>query len=103
MYDLNSIQTGKKDLPPRIVILGTPKVGKTTFACDSSNPILMPIKGEEGADDMDCAKFPTVNTYDELMEALTTLARDEHQFDTIRLDSSSTLEPLVWDKVCAVL
>ena len=57
-FGLNSIQQGKVNRPPRIILLGTPKVGKTSFACQSPNPILLPIKGEEGADDMDIPKFP---------------------------------------------
>jgi hypothetical protein len=32
-FDLASITTGRVDLPPRIIILGTPKVGKSTFGC----------------------------------------------------------------------
>lgn len=98
MFDIKSIQKGRKELPPRIILLGTPKIGKTTLACGSSDAILIPIKGEEGADAIDVAKFPTVKTFDEIMEALTTLATEEHSYKSIVIDSSSTLEPLVWDE-----
>jgi len=100
-HDLESIKCGKKNLPPRILLLGTAKVGKTTFACGSNKPVLIPIRGEEGADDMDIAKFPTVDTYLELLESLKTLATSEHDFKTVIIDSASTLEPLVWDYTVA--
>ena len=97
-FDLKSIQKGRKELPPRIILLGTPKIGKTTLACDAHKPVLLPIKGEEGADALDVAKFPTILTYGDLIEALATLATEDHDYGTIIIDSSSTLEPLVWDK-----
>lgn len=99
-FDITSIQKGRKNLPPRIVLLGTPKVGKTTFAGGADQPVLIPVKGEEGADDLDIAKFPTVKTYTDFMEALSTLAQSDHDFRTVVIDSSSTLEPIIWDHVC---
>jgi len=100
-HNLESIKCGKVNLPPRILLLGTPKVGKTTFACGSTKPILIPVRGEEGADDMDVAKFPTVDTYAELLESLGTLANEKHDYKTLIIDSASTLEPLVWDYTVA--
>lgn len=99
-FDLKSISTGRVDLPPRIIILGTPKVGKSTFGCSAPGVIAIPIKGEEGVDDMDCAKFPTAKTFDDVLAALGTLCEEEHPYKYVMLDSASTLEPMVWDLVC---
>ena len=100
-FNIESIETGKRHLPPRIVLLGTPKVGKTTFACGAHNPIVIPIKGEEGSDDLDVPRFPVVTSLLDLMAALQTLAEQAHTFETVIIDSSSTLEPLVWDHTIA--
>lgn len=99
-YDLASIQKGRRDLPPRMILLGTEKIGKSTFAADAPNPIFLPIRGEEGIDALDCAKFPTVHSFMHLMEALGSLAEEGHDFKTVVIDSTSALEPLVWEHTC---
>lgn len=99
-FDIKSIQHGKRELPPRILLLGVEKIGKSTFAAGADKPVFLPIKGEEGIDALDCAKFPTINTFNELLEALGTLAESDHDFGTVIIDSTSALEPLVWEHVC---
>ncbi len=99
-FDIKSIQHGKRELPPRILLLGVEKIGKSTFAAGSTSPVFLPIKGEEGIDALDCAKFPTINSFADLMEALGTLATSDHDFGTVVLDSTSALEPLIWEHVC---
>lgn len=97
---------------PRIILLGVEKIGKTTFACGSriedgyvvetglNNPILIPIRGEEGADSIGAPMFPTCGSVDELLEALGALYTEEHEYSTVVIDSASALEPLVWADVC---
>lgn len=99
-FDLQSITTGRVDLPPRVIVLGTPKVGKSTFGCGAPNCIALPVKGEEGVDDLECAKFPTARTLDDVISALVTLCEQQHSYRFLMIDSTSTLEPLVWDVVC---
>lgn len=101
-FDLSSITTDTRLLPPRVVLLGTPKVGKTTFAASAPGVVFLPVRGEEGADDMVCAKFPTAQTYDDVIEMLTTLATQPHHYTFAALDSTSALERLVWEKTCQV-
>lgn len=98
---------------PRIVLLGTEKIGKTTFACGSkvedgkvvahglNNPIVLSVKGEEGADAIPVPKFPVANTFDEVMDALGALYSEEHGYGTVVIDSASALEPVLWDSICA--
>ena len=99
-FDLASISCEARHLPPRVLLLGTPKVGKTTFAASAPGVVLLPIKGEEGADDMACAKFPTAHTYNDVIAALTTLATAEHNYQFIAIDSATALERLVWEHTC---
>ena len=101
-FSLKDVSREVRHLPPRIILLGTPKVGKTTFAANAPDAILLPITGEEGADDMTCAKFPTAQTYDEVMEAIGALAQEDHNYRFIVIDSATALERLVWEKACAV-
>lgn len=100
MFDLKSIQKGQQVRAPRIILLGTEKVGKSTFAAGSENPIFLPIKGEEGIDAFDCARFPAAENFGNVVEALKTLSVEDHDYKTIVIDSTSALEPLVWAEVC---
>lgn len=99
-FDLESITSDVRHLPPRVILLGTPGVGKTTFASQAPGVVLLPVKGEEGADDMACPKFPTAQTFDDVLAALGTLATDEHSFMFVAIDSATALERLVWEKTC---
>lgn len=97
---LSDIQKGIQNRPPRIILCGTEKVGKSTFAAGAPSPIFLPIKGEEGIDALDVARTPVVETYGELLEAIGMLAEEKHDYETVVIDSVSTLEPLVWDHLC---
>src|SRR5271157_1459854 len=98
--DLSSITNETVIRPPRIVLLGVEKIGKSTFASGSENPIFIPIRGEEGIDALSIAKFPTCNSYQDVKECLYELYKSPHHYSTIVLDSASALEPLVWKDVC---
>ena len=99
-FSLRSITTEAKQLPPRVILLGTPKVGKTTWAAAAPAAVLLPVKGEEGADDMTCAKFPTAQTYDDVLSALQALATEHHEYRFVVIDSATALERLIWDATC---
>ncbi len=99
-FDLNNIKKGVEHKAPRIVLLGVEKIGKSTFAAGAESAIFLPIKGEEGVDDLDVAKFPRAETFDDVLEAVTTLIRDEHEYKTFVIDSASALEPVIWAKLC---
>jgi len=99
-FDLSSIQKGVVHKAPRIVLLGVEKIGKSTFAAGADNCIFLPIKGEEGVDDLPCAKFPRAETLDDVLSAIGTLYSQEHEYETFVIDSVSALEPVVWESLC---
>jgi hypothetical protein len=99
-FDLASISAGTRNRAPRIILLGVEKIGKSTFASQSPNPIFLPLKGEEGIDSIDVPQFPTCNTLDDLMTCLGTLYTETHDYHTVVIDSASALEPLIWEDVC---
>ena len=111
-FNLESLSTGKAIRAPRIVLLGVEKIGKTCFACGCqfadgkltgtgiNAPVVIPMRGEEGADDLEVAKFPTAGTVEDVETALASLYEGKHEFRTVVLDSASAMEPLVWADVC---
>jgi hypothetical protein len=110
---LKSISKTKHASPPRILIHGPEKVGKSTFFAgglisiggtpsqhDSApNPIY--IRTEDGLNGIDTSAFELAESYQDVIDALTALAREEHEFGTVVLDSADWLERLIHTKVCA--
>lgn len=92
---LDQVKPTRRQRPPRIVLTGTEKIGKSTFASDFANPIFIPIDKEEGIDGVDAAGFPVAKTFADVMAAVDTLAKEKHDYKTLAIDSISTLSPLV--------
>lgn len=97
-FDLSSISRGKRLRAPKVVIYGPPKIGKSTLAANSPNPI--GIITEEGLDAIDVAAFPLAKSWADVCSALDTLTNEPHDFQTAFVDSLDWLEPLILGKVC---
>jgi len=95
---LSDIVTEHKRLPPRIVIYGPHGVGKTTFACSSSRPIV--IRTEDGLGTLSTPAFPLASDLSEVSGAIDALRSEDHKYRTVVVDSVDWLEPLVWSAVC---
>ncbi len=98
-FSLASIQSTRRARPPKVVIAGPGKVGKTTFAASAPNSI--GILTEEGADAVDAQAFPLCQTLDDVYAAIGVLLSEDHNFQSVFVDSLDWLEPLVWKHVCA--
>ncbi len=98
MSSLARIQRGRTQMPPRILAYGTEGIGKSTLASQAPKPIFIPT--EDGLDEIDCDKFPLATTFDEVMSALAELRSEQHEYETVVIDSLDWLERLVWDKLC---
>jgi len=94
-FDLSSISTAKQGRAPRILLLGSHGIGKTEFAMSAPSPVFLPMKGEEGLDELPIQAFPLIESYSNIQEALGTLAKGGHEHKTVVLDSATTLAPLV--------
>ncbi len=99
-FDLSSITRGKRLRAPKIVIYGPPKVGKSTFAAQAPHSI--GIITEEGLDNLDVDAFPKAGSFADVKAALTTLATEAHEYQTVFVDSLDWLEPLILAQVCDV-
>jgi hypothetical protein len=97
---LANIHKATATLPPRIVIHGKEGVGKTTFAAKAPNPIF--LQCEDGCPaGLEIETFGTLASYDNVVNAISALGREKHDYRTVVLDSIDAIEPLVWNSTCA--
>ena len=99
---LNEIET-PEDGPVAITVTGDAGSGKTTFAATFPNPIV--IRLEDGLQSIPLAQrpkaFPVVRSVDQLWAQLKTLISEEHEFETLIVDSVTSAESLFTDDVIA--
>jgi len=95
---LSQIHTGKRPAPRRCMIHGVQGVGKSTFGASARRPIF--VQTEDGLGEIDCAKFPLARGFNDVMAALGELREQNHEFETVVVDSLDWLERLIWQEVC---
>ena len=95
-----SLTKVRATLPPRVLLYGPPKIGKTSLASEFPNPVFLQV--EEGTPgDLELTSFGKLNTFDELMDSLGALYSEDHDRKTVVVDSLDKAEPMVWAKACA--
>lgn len=100
---LSSISRTKHATPPRIILFGPEKVGKSTFFAgglvngqpQTGSPSPIFIRTEDGLNGLDVDAFPLAETYQQVREALTALAQEKHEYKTVIIDSADWLERLI--------
>jgi hypothetical protein len=96
---LSHVIKGRTPAPRRCMVYGVQGVGKSTFAARAPNPIF--IQTEDGLGEIDCAKLPLAQRYDDVIAAIRELFETAHDFRTVVVDSLDWLERLIWAEVCA--
>lgn len=92
--------TSERRLPPvRVLIYGPGGVGKTTFASDAKDAIV--ISAEDGADFKKVARFPAAESWQDVLDAVAELRDSEHSYKALALDSVDWMEQLIASHVCA--
>jgi AAA domain len=84
--------------PPRMLIYGPPKIGKSTFAAQAPSPIF--VRTEDGLDAINANAFPRATTYVQVIDQMIALYQESHGFKTMVVDSLDWLETLIWAHVC---
>lgn len=101
MFDLNQgIDKEIKIGNPRILIYGTPKIGKTTFAAEAPDPIILDF--ENGSKHLDVHRIQRskMPTFTAVMDVLKALYTQDHNYKTIVIDSIDWLERLIFEDIC---
>jgi hypothetical protein len=95
---LANIKKTKHATPPRILIHGSHKLGKSSFAAGAPNAIFVPT--EDGLNGIDTQAFPLAKTYQEFNESLVALQSQPHEFKAVVIDSADWLEKLIHEGIC---
>ena len=95
---LQNVKSGVSLIPPLVMVYGTHGVGKTSFAASAPSPIF--IQTEDGLGLIDAPTFGLLRSMDEVMQAIGSLYSQDHQYQTVVLDSADHLENLVWAQAC---
>lgn len=97
MININSLRPSVNMRPPKIIIYGKSKIGKSTFASQAPNPIVLDL--ENGMESMHVVKHKA-KTFTHVMEFLRALYAQEHDFKYLVVDSLDWLERIMIDQLC---
>ena len=90
---LERVEVGKKPMPPRIMIYGTPGIGKSTAAAQAPNAAF--VSTEDGLSQIDCHRFPLATSYQDVLDAFHALSVEPHDYQTAVIDTVDWLETFV--------
>lgn len=101
MSFLERIKTMVADKPPRILIYGESKIGKTTLASEFPKAVFLQL--EDGENDIAVQGWnrSDIQSFGDVMEAMRELYEGEHDFATLVVDSTSELQALIYEETCA--
>ena len=91
------ITRGKKIVPRRVLLYGTHGIGKSSWAAQAPDVLFLNL--EDGLNDIDVTKTEHLIRLEQVMEALTYLATQKHDFKWLAIDSVDWLEALIHAEV----
>jgi hypothetical protein len=93
-----AIRRGRIPRPQKVVLYGPEGVGKSTLAGQSPDPVFLDTEG--GTHHLDVARFDAVATWEEITAAVTQLAKADHPFRTLVIDTADWLEKRLAEHLC---
>lgn len=97
-FDPSKIKTGAEHEPRKVILYGSPKLGKSTLAGSTRDALMIPT--EDRVSHIDCAKTDVVSSYDDVMEVFNYLLDGKHSYKRVILDTVDEFEPLLHQKIC---
>ena len=97
-FDLSAIPDTLTVQPPKLVLYGPAAMGKSTFAAQAPNVIFANV--EKGLKYIN-TKGIEINNYQDMLDLITALLTQEHDRQTLAVDTVDWLERLVFEQVCS--
>ena len=93
-----AIRRGKITRPQKVVIYGPEGVGKSTLAGQTPEPVFLDTEG--GTHHLDVARLDAAATWEEITATVTQLAKADHPFKTLVIDTADWLEKRLAEHLC---
>ncbi|MCX8496479.1 MAG: ATP-binding protein [Akkermansiaceae bacterium] len=93
-----AIRRGKITRPQKVVIYGPEGVGKSTLAGQTPDPVFLDTEG--GTHHLDVARLDAAATWEEITATVTQLAKADHPFKTLVIDTADWLEKRLAEHLC---
>lgn len=97
MVDISSLKPSVLIRPPKIIIYGKNKIGKSDFSSKAPNPVVMDL--ENGMDSFLIAKHK-VKTFNQALDFMRDLYQQQHDFEYLVVDSADWLEGIMIQELC---
>jgi hypothetical protein len=92
--DLSSLKPTKNILPPRVLIYGPEKIGKSSLLAKMPNTIFFDI--EKGSGYVETVRYPgPLETYNDFLTGVQSLAESKHNFENLVIDTGDRLEEMI--------
>ena len=91
--------TGRATRPWKVLIYGPSGIGKSTFGAQCPSPIFVDV--EDGAGELDVDRFPQRESWPDVLADLRALATEDHDYQTVVIDSLDWLVSAIAADVCA--
>jgi hypothetical protein len=75
------------------MVYGVEGIGKSTFGAGAPNPVY--ILTEDGLGSLKVDHFPLATSFQDVMDAIASLYKDNHAFETVVIDSLDWLEAII--------
>jgi hypothetical protein len=89
---------GKIHRPQKAVIYGPEGVGKSTLASHAPDPVFLDTEG--GTHHLDVVRLDAVTTWEEITLSVAQLAKADHPFKTLVIDTADWLEKRLAEHLC---
>jgi hypothetical protein len=93
-----TLQRGKIVRPQKAVIYGPEGVGKSTLASQTPNPVFLDTEG--GTHHLDVVRLDSAATWEDIKAAIDQLAKADHPFKTLIIDTADWLEKRLAEHLC---
>jgi hypothetical protein len=80
-----------------MVLFGTAGIGKTTVGASMNDVVFLDIEGGINADGVSSWK---IETYQDVIDAISVLYSEDHPFKSVVIDSITAFEPLLHNQLC---
>lgn len=99
----SQIRTTITSQPPRMLLYGTPGIGKSSWAAHTPHPIIIQtedgLTGLRGQGLEDTPHFDVASSMEEVFTNMGLLIKEDHAYKTVIVDSVDWLESFIWAAV----